>query len=76
MRAIGELPDVEAGHPDIDVRFDGVTVRLITLTDDFYGLSERDVELARHAQGCRPHHARRAPFAGSRLQRPAVRPRT
>ncbi|MEU2224976.1 VOC family protein [Streptomyces sp. NPDC018347] len=47
VRAISELPGAGAGHPDIDVRHDGVTVRLITLTDDFYGLSERDVELAR-----------------------------
>ncbi|MBL1093290.1 MULTISPECIES: VOC family protein [Streptomyces] len=47
VQAISELPDVGAGHPDIDVRYDGVTVRLITLTDDFYGLSERDVQLAR-----------------------------
>ncbi|MEV5172382.1 VOC family protein [Streptomyces flaveolus] len=47
VQAISELPGVDAGHPDIDVRYDGVTVRLITLTDDFYGLSERDVELAR-----------------------------
>ncbi len=47
VQAIGELPDVGAGHPDIDVRYDGVTVRLITLTEDFYGLSERDVQLAR-----------------------------
>ncbi|MFE9358130.1 VOC family protein [Streptomyces olivaceoviridis] len=47
VQAISELPDADAGHPDIDVRHDGVTVRLITLTDDFYGLSERDVELAR-----------------------------
>ncbi|MFH9087876.1 VOC family protein [Streptomyces sp. NPDC017676] len=47
VQAIGELPGVEAGHPDVDVRYDGVTVRLITLTDDFYGLSERDVALAR-----------------------------
>jgi 4a-hydroxytetrahydrobiopterin dehydratase len=29
------------------LRHDGVTVRLITVTDDYYGMSERDVELAR-----------------------------
>jgi len=34
-------------HPDVDLRYRGVTVRLITITDDYYGLSERDVELAR-----------------------------
>ncbi|MCN9244691.1 4a-hydroxytetrahydrobiopterin dehydratase [Streptomyces sp. RY43-2] len=47
VQAISELPGVGSGHPDIDVRHDGVTVRLITLSGDFYGLSERDVELAR-----------------------------
>ncbi|MFG3118939.1 VOC family protein [Streptomyces sp. NPDC048197] len=47
VQAISELSGVGAGHPDVDVRYDGVTVRLITLTDDFYGLSERDVQLAR-----------------------------
>ena len=47
VQAISELPGVDAGRPDIDVRHDGVTVRLITLTGDFYGLSARDVELAR-----------------------------
>lgn len=32
MRAISELPGADTGHPCIDVRLDGVTVRLITLT--------------------------------------------
>lgn len=45
--AIGELAGLDAHHPDVDMRHDGVTVRLITITDDYYGLSERDVELAR-----------------------------
>src|SRR5262249_8920261 len=30
-----------------DVRRDGVTVRLITTTDEYYGMSRRDAELAR-----------------------------
>lgn len=34
-------------HPDIDLRGDGVTVRLITSTDDFFGLTARHLELAR-----------------------------
>jgi 4a-hydroxytetrahydrobiopterin dehydratase len=29
------------------VRHEGVTVRLITITDREYGLTERDIELAR-----------------------------
>jgi 4a-hydroxytetrahydrobiopterin dehydratase len=46
-QAIGELPDLESHPPDIDVRHEGVTLRLATITGDRSGLSERDVELAR-----------------------------
>jgi len=45
--AINELADVGDHPPDVDVRRDGVTVRLITIADDYYGMSRRDVELAR-----------------------------
>src|SRR5262245_15248111 len=47
VQAIGELPGVEDHAPDVDLRPDGVTVRLITYTDDYYGMSHRDVEMAR-----------------------------
>ena len=47
VRAIGELPDLDPHHPDVDLRHDGVTVRLITSTEDHYGMSARDVDLAR-----------------------------
>jgi 4a-hydroxytetrahydrobiopterin dehydratase len=47
VRAVSELPDVDAHRPDVDIRAGGVTVRLITATDDYYGMSRRDVELAR-----------------------------
>lgn len=47
VQAISELAGVDAGHPDLDLRHDGVTVRLITITDDYHGMSTRDVELAR-----------------------------
>ena len=43
--AIGELADAANHHPDIDLRYPSVTVRLTTHEVD--GLSERDVELAR-----------------------------
>src|SRR5262249_60483413 len=46
-QAISQLPDVEEHKPDVDLRHDGVTVRLITYTDDYYGLSQRNVEMAR-----------------------------
>lgn len=47
VREISELADLEGRHPDIDLRREGVTVRLITITDDYYGLTKYDVELAR-----------------------------
>jgi 4a-hydroxytetrahydrobiopterin dehydratase len=47
VHVISELAGLEDHHPDVDVRYGGVTVRLITITHDYYGLSERDVELAR-----------------------------
>jgi 4a-hydroxytetrahydrobiopterin dehydratase len=47
VQAISELPGVDDHLPDVDVRRDGVTVRLITRTDDYCGMSRRDVELAR-----------------------------
>ena len=47
VQAISELPGVGDHHPDVDIRHDGVTVRLITIADDYYGMSRRDVALAR-----------------------------
>ena len=43
--AIGKLADAANHHPDVDLTYGGVTVRL--RTHDVNGLSERDVELAR-----------------------------
>ncbi len=46
--AIGRLADSANHHPDVDLRPDGVTLRLTTTTPEhFFWLSERDVELAR-----------------------------
>ena len=47
VQEISQLPGVEDHKPDVDLRHDGVTVRLITYTDDYYGVSQRDVEMAR-----------------------------
>jgi 4a-hydroxytetrahydrobiopterin dehydratase len=47
VNAIAEIEGVEDHRPDIDVRSDGITVRLVTKTDAWYGMSRRDVELAR-----------------------------
>ncbi len=47
LQAISELQGVEDHRPGVDVRHDGVTVHMITVTDDYFGPSQRDVELAR-----------------------------
>ena len=47
VQAISEVQGVDDHQPDIDVRHDGVTVRLITVTDDYWGMSKRDVNVAR-----------------------------
>jgi 4a-hydroxytetrahydrobiopterin dehydratase len=47
VQAISELQGVDDHHPDIDLRVDGVTVRMVTIADDYMGMSGRDVELAR-----------------------------
>ena len=44
--AISRLPGIEEHQPDIDIRPDGVTVRLLTSGDDYYGMSSTDVDLA------------------------------
>jgi 4a-hydroxytetrahydrobiopterin dehydratase len=49
--AISDLPGLDADRPRIDVRAGGVTVRLLTRRDDWYGPSERDVALARQISG-------------------------
>jgi len=47
VHAISELAGLDDHHPDVDLRYEGVTVWLITMTPDYFGLSERDLELAR-----------------------------
>jgi 4a-hydroxytetrahydrobiopterin dehydratase len=51
VAAVGALPGIEEHLPDIDIRHDGITVRLITMEDGYYGMSQRDVELARRVSG-------------------------
>jgi 4a-hydroxytetrahydrobiopterin dehydratase len=47
VQAISELPGVDDHNADVDLRRDGVTVRLITTRTDYMGMTQRDVELAR-----------------------------
>lgn len=47
VAAISTLPLAEVHPPAIDIRPHGVTIHLLTMTDDYDGMSARDVELAR-----------------------------
>jgi len=47
VQAISELHGVEDHRPGVDIRHDGVTVHMITVTSKYFGPSWRDVELAR-----------------------------
>jgi 4a-hydroxytetrahydrobiopterin dehydratase len=51
VQAIATLPGLEGNEPEVDIRHDGVTVRLLTSTADFYGTSTADFELARLISG-------------------------
>ena len=46
VQAISELSGSDEERPAIDVRRDGVTVRMITFTKDYAGMTRRHVELA------------------------------
>jgi 4a-hydroxytetrahydrobiopterin dehydratase len=50
-QAISELEGLGEHHPDVDLRRGGVMVRLITITNESYGLSTRDLDLARAISG-------------------------
>jgi len=47
VQAISALPGVDHERPAVDVRNDGVTVRMITFTKEYAGMTQRHVELAR-----------------------------
>jgi 4a-hydroxytetrahydrobiopterin dehydratase len=47
VQAISEVHGVEDHRPGVDIRHDGVTVHMITVTSDYFGPSWQDVELAR-----------------------------
>lgn len=45
--AIGELEGINEHPPDVDMRANGVTVRLVTCNRDIYGVTTADVDVAR-----------------------------
>ncbi len=46
-QAIGEITGLDDDHPDLDIRSDGVVVRLVRRSPTHYGVVARHVELAR-----------------------------
>ena len=44
VNAVGELAEIADHHPDIDIRWDTVTLRLSTHSEG--GLTQKDVDLA------------------------------
>ena len=46
VKALAELPNLAEHQFGIDVRRDGVSIRVVTLRDDMMGLTKRDLELA------------------------------
>jgi len=47
VQAIGALPRVDELQPDVDVRHDGVTVRIVAFIEGYGGMLQSHVELAR-----------------------------
>ncbi|WP_018350519.1 VOC family protein [Longispora albida] len=46
VQALSDLTSAGGRQPDVDLRPEAVTVRLITLTDTFFGMTKDDVALA------------------------------
>ncbi len=51
VQAVGELRGVNDHPPKVDVRHDGVSFRVLTTSDKWYGMTTDDVELARQISG-------------------------
>jgi 4a-hydroxytetrahydrobiopterin dehydratase len=47
VQAIGSVIHDGGPIPDVDIRDGGVTVRVLTITDDYAGMTQDDLELAR-----------------------------
>src|SRR3989442_15284632 len=51
VQAISELPGFDDNRPEVDLRHDGVTVRMLKITDDYAGMTRGHVELASRISG-------------------------
>ncbi len=47
VQAIRDIPGIEDHPPAADIRAGGVTVRLISVADGYFGMTQRDVHVAR-----------------------------
>ena len=56
VAAIAGLPGIAEHAPDVDVRAGGVTVRLRTYAEDWYGMSQRDLDAARRISALAREH--------------------
>jgi 4a-hydroxytetrahydrobiopterin dehydratase len=56
VQAIAALPRMGEPGTGVDIRHDGVTVRLLTQADEWWGPSARDVELARRISAIAREH--------------------
>jgi 4a-hydroxytetrahydrobiopterin dehydratase len=54
--AVSELEGIAEHRPDMDLRHDGVTVRLVTVDEQWFGPSQRDVDLARRISALAAEH--------------------
>jgi len=70
VAVIGAIPRVDDHPPAIDIRADGVTVRLLTAADDWWGMGRLDVELARAISALAHEHG----FVADRSQVQSVMP--
>src|SRR5256886_15749645 len=51
VQARGERPGYDDNRPEVDLRHDGVTVRMLKITDDYAGMTRGHVELASRISG-------------------------
>jgi len=79
VQAISELPGFDDNRPEVDLRHDGVTVRMLEITDDYAGMTRGHVELASRSRQLPESSAslptRRRSRACSSSQAPLIEPR-
>jgi 4a-hydroxytetrahydrobiopterin dehydratase len=64
VAALADVDGVDEHAPDVDIRRGGVTVRLMTKADDWYGPSQRDLVLARRISAAAAEHGLAAEPSG------------